>query len=66
MYCSELVLLVVLRSAVVSVLGNCAADPRSSPRLCFLFNHEVLNHVEDHVFNLISVFFDRDEMLLLT
>jgi hypothetical protein len=36
------------------------------PASAFFFNLEVLNHVEDHVFNLISVFFDRDEMLLLT
>jgi hypothetical protein len=25
--------------------------------MLFFFNHEILNHVEDHVFNLISVFF---------
>jgi hypothetical protein len=36
---SELVLSAVLSSLVVSVLGNCAADPRSSPRLCSFFYH---------------------------
>jgi hypothetical protein len=48
MSCTELVLLAVLRSAVVSMLGNCAADPRSSPCLCsFFFNH-VYNGYGDH------------------
>jgi hypothetical protein len=56
MSCSEVVLSAVLRSSVVSALGSCAANPR--PCLCsFFFNHEVLNYVEDHVFNLISLFF---------
>jgi hypothetical protein len=45
---SELVLSAVLRSSVVSVLGSCAADPHSSPRLCsFFFNH-VYNGYGDH------------------
>jgi hypothetical protein len=46
MSCSEVVLSAVFRSSVVSVLGSCAADPRSSPASVF-FNH-VCNGYGDH------------------
>jgi hypothetical protein len=54
MSCSEFVLSAVVRSSVVSVLGNSAADPRSSPASSF-FNH-VYNGYGDHNISLTSKF----------
>jgi hypothetical protein len=53
---SVVVLSAVLRSAVVSVLDSCVADPGSSPRLCFFFLKYVYNAYGDHNISLLSSF----------
>jgi hypothetical protein len=56
MSCSELALSAAFRSSVVSVLGSCAADPRSSPRLCFFFIIMFIMAMGTITFHLLSSF----------